>query len=100
MALDSVISHPATRSPGLKFIIVIVLTAAMAVPLFLIQLALSDRESTASQAAQDVASGWGGPQTVAGPMLFVPYTIISNTIVNGGPVQQQIRETAVLLPET
>jgi inner membrane protein len=98
MALDNMLSHSATRSPGLKFIIVIVLTAAMAIPLFLIQLALSDRESTAGQAAQDVASGWGGPQTVAGPMLFVPYSIVVNTIVNGSTVQQSMRETAVLLP--
>ena len=100
MALDSLVSHPATRSPGLKFIIVIVLTVVMAIPLFLIQLALSDREGTASQAAQDVAGGWGGPQTVAGPMLLVPYTIVSDSIVNGQTVQQMSRQTAVILPET
>lgn len=100
MALDSVVSHSVTRSAGLKFVIVIVLTVAMAIPLFLIQLALSDRESTAGQAAQDVASGWGGPQTVAGPMLFLPYTTMFNGIVNGKSVEQPLLQTAVLLPES
>ncbi|HKD22462.1 MAG TPA: cell envelope integrity protein CreD [Rhizomicrobium sp.] len=100
MALGGVLSGSATRSPGMKLILVIVLTVAMAAPLFLIQLALAERESTAQAAAQDIASGWGGPQTVAGPMLFVPYTIAVDTVVNGGTVRQLQTRTAVLLPST
>jgi inner membrane protein len=99
MALDGVVSSSVTRSPGLKFFLVFVLTVAMAVPLFLIQVALSDRENTAQQAAQDIASGWGGPQVVAGPMLFVPYSILVESQVAGAQPQRQIR-TAVLLPRT
>jgi inner membrane protein len=77
------------RSPAFKFFLIVLLTVAMAVPLFFIQLLLSDREQTASGAATDVAAGWGGPQVVAGPMLFVPYTQA------GDPT----RRTAVVLPE-
>ncbi|SRR5579862_140653 len=77
------------RSPAFKFLLIALLTVAMAVPLFFIQLLLSDREQTASGAATDVAAGWGGSQVVAGPMLLVPYTQL------GSP--QHL--TALVLPE-
>ena len=87
------------RSPGLKFFIIAALTVAMAVPLLFIQLALSDREQTASGAIQDVASGWGGAQIVAGPMVLVPYTVERDSIVDGKTVRSTFRYTAVLLPD-
>ncbi len=88
------------RSPGLKFLFIIVLTIVMAIPLFLIQLALSDRENRASGAATDIAGGWGGPQVVAGPVLLLPYTVVRDQVVDGKQVQSTQRLTAVLLPET
>jgi len=90
---------PTLRSPGFKILLIVLLTVAMAVPLFFIQLALSDREQTASGAVADVANGWGGPQIVAGPVLLVPYTVIHQDIVDGRMVETPLRSTAVLLPE-
>jgi len=87
------------RSPGLKFLLIIGLTIAMAIPLFFIQMALSDRESSAQEAVQDIASGWGGSQTTAGPVLFVPYTVVRETNVDNKVVRETDYETAVLLPE-
>ncbi|HEY0107095.1 MAG TPA: cell envelope integrity protein CreD [Rhizomicrobium sp.] len=88
------------RSPAVKFLIIAALTIAMAIPLLLIQFALSDRESTAAGAAQDIASGWGGSQIVAGPVLLVPYTVTREQTIDGKLVDTQFRQTAVLLPET
>lgn len=87
------------RSPGLKLLVIVVLTIAMAVPLFLVQMAVSDRQATAAGAAADVAQGYGGPQTVAGPVLLIPYTIQHTEIVDGKPVQTPQRYTAVVLPD-
>jgi inner membrane protein len=87
------------RSPGIKFLVIAALTVAMAIPLLFIQFALSDRESTASGAITDVASGWGGPQIVAGPVLLLPYTIQRDQMINGQNVTSTVRLTAVLLPE-
>src|SRR5512138_2605780 len=70
----SLISRTA-RSPGLKLLVIVALTIAMAVPLFLVQMAVSERQATAAGAATDIAQGYGGPQTVAGPVLLLPYTI-------------------------
>jgi len=90
---------PTMRSPGFKVLLIVLLTVAMAVPLFFIQLALSDREATASGANADIAGGWGGPQVVAGPILLVPYTALHQDIVDGRTVETAQHFTAVLLPE-
>ena len=99
MATDTTKSLPTVRSPGFKFLLIVILTVAMAVPLFLIQLALSDREETASGAANDIGAGWGGAQVVAGPVLLVPYTVQRQNLVNGQPVMLEQSFTAMLLPE-
>jgi inner membrane protein len=100
MATDTMKSLPTVRSPGFKFLLIVLLTVAMAIPLFLIQLALSDREQTANSAATDIAAGWGGAQVVAGPVLLVPYTAVRQSLVNNQPVQVEQSYTAMLLPES
>ncbi len=87
------------RSPGLKLLIIAALTVVMAIPLFLIQLALADREQTAAGAAADIAAGYGGAQVVAGPVLLLPYTIPITQFVDGKTVQTVQHYTAVVLPE-
>jgi len=88
----------ALRAPGLKLALIVAMTVAMAAPLFLIQLALDGRQSYASGAASDIAAGWGGEQTVAGPILVVPYTIVRDEVVDGRTIQSVERLTRVLLP--
>ena len=87
------------RSPGLKLLIIAGLTVLMAIPLFFIQLALSDREQTAAGAAADIAQGYGGPQTVAGPVLLLPYTVKSTEVVDGRTYETTQSNVAVVLPE-
>lgn len=99
MTSDTTKPLPTVRSPGFKFLLIVVLTVCMAVPLFLIQLALSDREQTAVGAANDIAAGWGGAQVVAGPVLLVPYTVHRQNLVNGQQVDVEQGFTAMLLPE-
>ncbi len=99
MAIDSTSILPTMRSPGFKVLLIVILTVAMAVPLFFIQLALSDREQTAAGAATDIGAGWGGPQVVAGPVLLVPYTVNREQLVNGAPMAVDQNLTAMLLPE-
>ncbi len=99
MATDTTRLLPTARSPGFKFLLIVILTVCMAAPLFFIQLALSDREQTAAGAATDIATGWGGPQIVAGPVLLVPYTVHRRNLVNGQQVDMDQDFTAMLLPE-
>jgi inner membrane protein len=79
-------------------LLIAVLTIVMGVPLFLIDVALWDRQDRAGEAASDVGSGWGGPQTVAGPMLVVPYQYTTQSTVDGRTVQTTSQSEAVILP--
>jgi len=92
-------SSRAARSPALKLLVIVILTVAMAVPLFLVQLALSDRQQTAEGAAADIAQGYGGTQVVAGPVLLLPYTLQHTDIIDGKQVQTTQHFTAVVLPD-
>src|ERR1051326_5582018 len=87
------------RSPGLKLLLIAFLTVAMAVPLFVINLTLSEREGRASEAATDVANGWGGQQIVAGPMVLVPYTQTDTQIIDGRSVATESRHMAAIMPD-
>lgn len=87
------------RSPGLKLLVIVLLTVAMAIPLFLVQMAVFDRQKTAEGAQADIAQGYGGAQTVAGPVLLIPYTLATTQIVDGKEVKVPQEFTAVLLPD-
>lgn len=87
------------RSPGLKLLVIVGLTLLMAIPLFLIQMALSERQQTANGAASDIAQGYGGAQTIAGPVLLVPYSIKRSDTVDGKTVETTQHYTAALLPD-
>src|SRR4029077_4262724 len=63
------------RSPAIKFGLVVVMTVVMAIPLFIITLTLTSREISAAGAVSDIASNWGGAQTIAGVYIVVPYTV-------------------------
>ncbi|HEX3808664.1 MAG TPA: cell envelope integrity protein CreD [Rhizomicrobium sp.] len=85
-------------SPGFKFLAVVLLTLCMVIPLFFIGLALDGREEMASDAASDIASGWGANQTVSGPVLFIPYEYKTESLVDGKAVVTTNRDEAVILP--
>ena len=95
----SVAAGRAGRSPGLKLLVIVGLTILMAIPLFLIQMALSERQQTAAGAATDIAQGYGGPQAVAGPMLLVPYTLKHVDLVDGKTIETVSQYTSALLPD-
>ena len=60
------------RTPGGKLGLAIVIGLLLAIPLFSIWLLNYDRQSQAAQAQASIAAGWGGAQTIAGPLLVIP----------------------------
>lgn len=99
MANETVSTGSTARSPGLKLLLIAALTVGMVVPLFFINMTLSEREGRAAEAAGDVASGWGGSQIVAGPMLLVPYVENETQIVDGRSVLTPVRRAVAIMPE-
>ena len=61
------------RSPGAKFLLAILIGFFLTIPLFSVWLLVYDRKQQSSEAKTGIAQGWGGPQTMAGPLLVIPY---------------------------
>lgn len=92
------------RSPSTKLGIAILIGLILSVPLFSVWLMVYDREHQSSVAKASIAEGWGGPQTLAGPLLVIPYraTVSENATENGTPVvhTRQVWQQLTLSPET
>jgi inner membrane protein len=61
------------RTPGAKFLFAGLIGLLLALPLFSVYLLVYDRQSQSETARASIAEGWGGPQTIAGPFLAIPY---------------------------
>ncbi len=96
----AILSDAAARAPGLKFLLVALITIAMSVPLFFVFIALADRREYANTAAMDIARGWGGSQIVGGPALAIPYVVTeSQRNAEGIATSVDVRRVAVFLPK-
>jgi inner membrane protein len=81
----------------LKMAVIGVLIVVLLVPLLMTGAMVSERQSRYEAVTREVASTWGNPQTLGGPVLVVPYR--GWTRNEKGDVIPQNR-SAVLLPET
>ncbi|WP_375291468.1 cell envelope integrity protein CreD [Qipengyuania sp.] len=61
------------RSPGFKLFIAVCVGAALLVPLLFVYGLVSDRQTQSQTAQSSITQGWGGPQTISGPLLVIPY---------------------------
>ena len=92
-----------TRTPGFKFLLAILVGAALVIPLFSVWLLVYDRQQQSEFAQASIAQGWGGPQTMSGPLLVIPYrTTTSETLTeNNQPVvrSREVWRELALSPE-
>jgi inner membrane protein len=81
------------RTPGIKFALVILVGAMLCIPLFVVWLLVYDRQQQSEHAQLSIAEGWAGPQTMAGPLLVIPYlTEVEGAVTStatGGQVAQR-----------
>lgn len=71
----------ASRSLGLKLIVILALIVLMAIPVMFISLISFERSSRADDVLREVSQTYGGAQRLLGPVLIVPYR---ETLANGG----------------
>ena len=62
----------ARRSVTLKLVAIAALTLVLLVPLLLLRGLIDERENLRDTARREVASSWGAPQAIEGPVLSVP----------------------------
>ena len=73
------------RTPGGKLLLAILVGFLLSIPLFSVYLMNYDRQSRSESAQTSIAEGWGGPQTIAGPVLVIPYQAqTTETVEEGG----------------
>ena len=73
------------RTPGRKLTFALLAAALLAIPLFATYILVYDRQSQSEVARSSIAEGWGGPQTVAGPVLVVPYQeLVTENVTEAG----------------
>lgn len=97
--------HNATdRTPAMKLGMVLLIALVLTVPLFSVWLLVYDREQQSRQAQAGISEGWGGAQTVAGPLLVIPYRAnVSETVTENGKAVTRTRQVwreLSLAPET
>ena len=61
------------RSPGVKLAIAVLIAVALMVPLLMVYGLVWDRQQQAETAQAAIGEGWGGSQTIAGPVIVIPY---------------------------
>jgi inner membrane protein len=62
------------NSATARLVVMTVLTIALLIPLTWVYTIVSERASRRDGAVAEVGATWGGPQTVGGPVLSVPYS--------------------------
>lgn len=89
------------RLPGVKFIIVGILSIMLLVPTLLVWALVEERADRAKEVSARIANGWGGEQVINGPYLAVPFSVNrSQTNQNGTVTWAKVTEWALVMPET
>ena len=80
------------RSPGVKLVIAVLIAVALMVPLLMVYGLLWDRQEQAQTAQASIGQGWGGQQTIAGPVIVIPYRATETQTVteNGRDVTRSV----------
>ncbi len=92
------------RSPGFKLFLTGLIAIVLVIPLMMIYALVWDRQSQSETAQNSIASGWGGEQTIVGPVLVIPYQedTVETVTENGKQVTRTVTVTKdlYLSPET
>lgn len=69
-------------SPTVKLLRALGIAALLSIGIFVTWMLVSDREFQSKAARESIAQGWGGPQTIAGPELSIPFKTTSPPAIN------------------
>ena len=77
-----------------RLIVMATLAIVLLVPLMWVKSVVSERASRRAEAIAEVSGTWGGPQTIAGPVLAIPYTV--SWVDKDGRAQRSMARAFVL----
>ncbi len=82
-----------------RIIVLGVLIALVLIPLYMVHDMVMERYDRSQMVADEVASQWGQEQTIAGPVVTVPYLVHVHEINNGIKTDAVLRRYANFLPD-
>ncbi len=88
-----------TRGALPRLLLLGLLVLLLTIPLAMVRWVLSDRTGRQWEVESLIAEQWGAAQTIAGPVVRVPYIEIVTTTRNSETVQQERRHVLEFLPE-
>jgi inner membrane protein len=100
--------EPATRGNGLSWIrtsmtfrvaVLAILALLLLIPLSMVQGLIREREWRKEEAQREVSSTWGGPQTLVGPVISVPYDQVVRVRSGDQEELKTVRHHAHFLPD-
>jgi inner membrane protein len=89
-----------TRGALPRLLLLGLLVLLLTIPLTMVRWVLSDRTGRQWEVESLIAEQWGAAQTIAGPVVRVPYIEVTTTTRNNETVQQERRHMLEFLPET
>lgn len=94
------IKNPIKFSLSWKLFIVGFLIAILMIPTGLIAVLVNERQNRQEEAFREVSGKWGYEQTITGPVLSVPYKVVTESLVNGQKKTEETVRYAHFLPDT
>lgn len=90
----------AVHSPAFKFLVVLALILALAIPLLFVYGLVWERERYADRAANEISRMWARAQTLSGPYLIVPAERTVDVQRGRETTTRTVRDYLVFRPET
>lgn len=90
------------NSMTVRVAVIAILALLLLIPLSMVQSLIREREYRKQEAQQEVSTTWGGPQTIVGPVISVPYETVMRVAINDGSGRTElrnVRQYAHFLPE-
>jgi len=88
------------RTPAFKFFLILFLILLLTIPLAMIYLLISERESRVRSVEYEVGRTWGPEQQILGPVLVVPYTVRRSEVREDKVVTVTQDKRAIFTPAT
>ncbi len=90
------------NSISVRVAVIAILALLLLIPLSMVQSLIQEREQRKQEAQQEVSDTWGGPQTLVGPVISVPYETVARVTIEDGSGKTElrtVRQYAHFLPE-
>lgn len=97
--MTTLYERTARSQQTLKLFGVGAMSLSLLIPLTFIRGLVYDRQNSRDQAVSEIAGTWGGPQSIVGPVLVIPYRYTFQTErgveIDGRVIRRTVTETAV-----